>query len=94
MLQVFAVFDSKGAAFGTPMFVPTKGMAIRSFSDVVADGKSNISRHPEDYGLFEIGSYEPNTGLIKPISPPVQILSASSVASMLAPAPEKNGVML
>ncbi|MCD8566431.1 MAG: hypothetical protein LRY36_00605 [Alphaproteobacteria bacterium] len=37
---------------------------MRSFGDAVNDGNSVISQHPEDFTLFEIGDFDPRTGLI------------------------------
>lgn len=87
MLIAFAVYDSKAACFGAPMFLPNKGIAIRTFSDVCADPASPMAKHPSDYSLHEIGSYDPDSGKLTDISPAVHILAASAVVALLAPAP-------
>lgn len=63
-LQIFAVFDKQSGAFGRPFFEPTKGMAIRTFSDATADGASPFAKHPHDYLLFHIGEYDDGPGLL------------------------------
>lgn len=85
MLKAFAVFDSKAASYGNPMFITNSGLALRGFSDACADPKSAMAQHPEDYSLYEIGSYEPNSGMLKPVDPPVHVASAASVISLMDP---------
>jgi len=36
-------------------------MAIRQFGDMVNDENSQISKHPADYTLFELGEWNDNT---------------------------------
>lgn len=86
MLTAFAVYDCKAEAYGMPIFQSNRGLALRSFSDACADMKSPMSMHPEDYALYEIGSYDPNKGLLTDLTPAKHIVSASSVVALLRPA--------
>lgn len=61
-LKVFAIFDSKISAFNTPFFQRSSGEAIRNFSDAV-NKEEGLSRHPDDYTLFELGSWDDSTGV-------------------------------
>lgn len=83
---VYSVFDSKAETFGTPMFFLTKGIALRAFSDVCADAGSPMAKHPNDYTLFQIGSYDANTGKLTDLTPAVHVVAASSIVSLLRPA--------
>jgi hypothetical protein len=58
ILKVYTVYDSKAEAFLQPFFSQSKGVAIRSFQEAVRDEKSNISKYPEDFTLFELGEYD------------------------------------
>lgn len=64
-LAVVAVRDRALDAFMRPFFVPSVGMAIRSFQDEVnrADKENAIYNHPEDYDLFHIASFDEDTGV-------------------------------
>lgn len=62
-MKMYAFFDQKAEAFMTPFFAPTRGHARRSFEDGVADDKSILSRHPEDFFLFELGEFEESSGV-------------------------------
>lgn len=58
ILKVYTVYDSKAEAYLQPFFSQSKGVAIRSFQEAVRDEKSNISKYPEDFTLFELGEYD------------------------------------
>jgi len=55
--HIFTVFDSKAKAYLTPFFLHEDGMAIRVFSDCINDKTHMFGKHPEDYTLFNIGSW-------------------------------------
>ncbi len=59
--KAFTVFDSKTEAYLRPFFCLSTGEAIRSFSDAVNDSSSMFFRHPADFHLFEIGTFEDQT---------------------------------
>lgn len=63
-LKIYSVFDSKAKAYNSPFYLRNSGEATRGFADVVNDGKSQISKYPEDYSLFELGEFDDETGLI------------------------------
>ena len=77
--QVFTVYDSKVEAFNTPFYFRTKGEAIRAFASTVNDSSSSLSAHPEDYTLFEIGSYDDSNASLDLHSAPVSVVTAVEV---------------
>ena len=67
---LFSVYDSKVGAFMTPFFMRSKNEAIRSFTDIVNDGKSSIGMHPEDFCLFYHGTFSDEEGdFVSPTAP-------------------------
>jgi hypothetical protein len=56
--QIFSIYDSKIEAYMQPFFMPTTGAAIRMITDALDDPAHTFTRHPEDYTLFHLGSYE------------------------------------
>lgn len=66
MHKVFTVYDSKIEAYGQPWLAQATGAAIRSFTDEVnrTDGQSPVAAHPEDFTLFEIGTWDELAGEI------------------------------
>ncbi len=61
-LRVFAVFDSKCAAYMQPFYFPNTGQALRAFQDLANDPTSMIAKHPLDFTLFSLGTYDDVTG--------------------------------
>lgn len=64
-LNIYAIYDSKIEAYMQPFFMRTKGEALRAWEELANDSKSNISKHPADFTLFEIGEYDDQTGAVK-----------------------------
>lgn len=60
---VCTIKDRAADAYGRPFYVPAVGVAIRSFQDEVnlASDESQIHQHPDDFDLFELGSYDDGT---------------------------------
>lgn len=61
-LIVCSVFDGAASLFGKPIFVAAAGIAIRSFTDEVNNRDSEFGKHPGDYELYALGSFDDNTG--------------------------------
>lgn len=93
MMKLFAVRDVKADAFGSPMSISTKGLAIRSFRDACAAPASELARFPEDYMLYELGEYEPNSGKIIPHAIPEFVAAATEmVVKISSPVVPSNEV--
>ena len=71
--KVYSIFDSKIEAFLQPFCAQTKGQAIRMFTDSVNDPQTMFSKHPEDYVLFELGSWFDDSGRYAVHTAPVSI---------------------
>lgn len=71
--KVFTVYDSKTEAYLSPFFMPAKGAAIRAFSDLVNDSNHQFGKHPSDYILFELGSYDDSSASFDLYSAPVSL---------------------
>lgn len=65
MLTIFSIYDQKADAFIQPWFLPNTATGIRAFSDAANDPETNMCKHPEDYTLFELGTFDPSKGKIK-----------------------------
>lgn len=58
MFKIFSVYDSKVGAFMNPLFLRSRGEAIRMFDNTVNSGDSFLSKNPEDFTLFELGDWD------------------------------------
>jgi len=55
---LFTVHDVKAEIFLPPFFVPTIGIATRAFKDCVNSAEHVFGKHPADYTLFSLGSFD------------------------------------
>lgn len=89
--KIFAVFDSKVNAFNQPFFARSAGDAMRGFEDIFTqpgpDGQMHpYSRHPADFFLFEIGSFDDDDGTVIP----QKLISLSNGANFVEGADSKG----
>lgn len=61
-LRMFAIFDSKAAAYLPPFFLPEIGQAHRLFGDCCRNPEHEFGKHPEDYTLFILGFFDVPSG--------------------------------
>lgn len=66
ILTIVAVKDRAVDAYNRPFYVPTIGAAIRSFTDEVNRTDSEMNAHPEDYDLYDMGTFCDQTGTFLP----------------------------
>lgn len=62
--NIYAVYDSKSESYTTPFFDHAEGRAIRTFADCCNDPGHQFGKHPADYTLFHLGTYDDNVGII------------------------------
>ena len=69
--KAFSVFDSASESFSPPFFAQTKGLAIRSFADLVNDPNTSVHKYPDQFTLFEIGEFHDDTGVLSATKTPL-----------------------
>lgn len=64
LISVCAVRDSAMHAYAAPMFVPSPGVAVRSFTSEVnrVDPQNMLNQHPTDFELWWIAEFDEETG--------------------------------
>lgn len=75
-LKMFSIFDSKVQAYMAPVFLRSTGEAERAFSASVADQSSNFCKFPEDFTLFEVGSWDDQTCVVDLLPTPHPVAKA------------------
>lgn len=68
-LNLYSVRDTVAGAFCRPFAAPNNGLAIRDFDFAARDPESQISKTPQDYCLFLVGSFDEETGVITAQTP-------------------------
>ena len=73
-----AVRDSKADAFNRPIFMQSVGTMIRSFQDEVnrAAEDNQMHKHPGDFALYELGSYDDATAVMEMHEQPKLLVQA------------------
>lgn len=77
---IFAIRDRASASFLDPFMVNHKGLAERMFKDAINDPKTPLNKHPEDYDLYEFGTFDDGTGVYE-VRIPEQVSLGKSVYS-------------
>lgn len=67
LLRMFAVEDVKSESFQSPFVMPAVGAATRAFADLANDKQTTVGRHPEDFRLIEVGTFDTDTGVVAPV---------------------------
>lgn len=82
MIQIIvSVKDRAADAFGRPAFVPSSGVAIRSFTDEVnrENPDNQLFHHPDDFDLYELGTFDDSTGIVTCYSTPKVLILGKAV---------------
>lgn len=69
--QVYSFHDSKVCVYHQPMILLNDSEARRLAADCVADPQTPMARHPADFRLVRIASFDDNSGMLSPLDVPV-----------------------
>lgn len=72
MLKVIvALRDSAARVYGLPFVVQATAHAVRSLRDEVnsKEATSDVARHPEDFELYELATFDEDTGIVSVVEP-------------------------
>jgi len=69
-MNLFTVYDSAARRYLDPFCAETIEVAIRMFRALVNKPEHMFARFPEDYTLFHVGSFDPESGLLVPLVAP------------------------
>jgi len=78
---IVSVKDTAAQVFGRPVFVPSIGVAMRSFRDEVnrKDSTEDLARHPDDFELYELATFDDATGIIVMLPEPRMVARAKDL---------------
>nr|AVQ10284.1 DNA binding protein VP5 [Gokushovirinae environmental samples] len=77
-LGVFTVRDEKVHLFLPPFYARNKGEAVRSFGDAARNKEHNFAKYPEDFTLYELGTFDDEDGTFT-LAMPIRLASVSEV---------------
>lgn len=58
ILRIFSMYDEKAEAFIRPFFMPNLALARRAIVKTGEDPDHAFAHHPNDYILYELGTWE------------------------------------
>lgn len=62
--KIFAIHDAKVGSYMQPFFMQSAGQALRSWGTSINDPSTLFCTHPADFTLFELGTYDDETGMV------------------------------
>jgi hypothetical protein len=70
ILNTYSIYDSAAKAYIQPFFMHNDGLAIRAFQgNVNSTEENNISKYPDQFTLYKIGTFDDQTATITPEDP-------------------------
>jgi len=80
-MRIFSIYDSKAKFYTQTIADKNSASAERNFKTAVNTSGTDFNRYPEDYQLYELAGFDPETGIVSPHSKPLLICNASSLAT-------------
>lgn len=77
--KMFSIRDAKAEIFNPPYFNKSHGEAERNFRELVNDPKSMVSKYPEDFDLYYLGTYDDGTGKMECLDTPQHLMKAIQI---------------
>jgi hypothetical protein len=88
ILKAFSLLDTKTGQFNTPFFMNHLGMAIRAVSDLGQDKSTIVGRHPSDFALMEVGTFDDTNGMLVASA----MVNHGLVVTFLPPPPQQQAL--
>lgn len=78
--KMCSILDMVAQQYGRPFFAVSEGSAVRGFSDEVNNRESMLYKHPRDYQLFLLGTFDDEDGRCSLSDSPVLLASGAQFA--------------
>lgn len=69
IVNIYSVKDNQVDSFAQPFTNPTHGAALRAFADHVNEPGTAANRHPADFSLYHLGTFNDTDGHIEAVKP-------------------------
>lgn len=60
--KLFTIYDNKARCYQSIFMAPTLPAGMRMFADAISDPNSSLARHPADFTLVEVGTFDERLG--------------------------------
>lgn len=75
-LCVMATFDKKARVFALPFFAAHTDVAVRMFKEAANTADHQVCKHPEDFSLYYLGTFDDSTGFFNLTASPTPVVEA------------------
>lgn len=91
-LQAFSVYDEKAQSYNLPFFYPQINLAVRALTDSLQNPDSIVARHPEDFTLYHIGTFNDLTGKMESFVEPRPVCRATEIINSMKITPKTEEI--
>ena len=74
---IFSIFDSATGLYQPPFYDRAEGQAIRNFMQAAEDSNSMLAKHPQDFTLMKLGTFDDTTSKFDLAPTPIRVYSLS-----------------
>ncbi len=74
---IYSIFDSAAGVFTAPTIDISDASAIRNFQQAIANSGSIMNFKPDDFSLYQLGTFDVETGKIDAWSVPSRLIVGS-----------------
>lgn len=86
-LNAYTLYDIKSETYSPPFWAVSHGAATRIIMDVAADPNTTVGRHPVDFTLICIGTFDDGIGLLQPFEAKQHVADVATLAPKPEPLP-------
>lgn len=91
-MKMFAIYDSKAEAYLAPIFCPTTAVALRMFKTAAEEEGHTFEKHAGDYTLFELGTWDEQTGHVTEHQAQINLGTALQAQSQMTTGHRRDAV--
>ena len=81
-IELYTIYDSKTGVYNKPFYQLNDDVCRRTCSDLLSS-ETDVAKHPEDFSLFHLGSYNDETAQFDLLATPRIVLKFHELRSAL-----------
>lgn len=81
-MLLISLLDRKANAFLKPVAAGSEAEAIRSIQMTLKQPEGLLSQFPEDFAVYEVGSFDVRSGELTPTIPPRHVANVGGLAGV------------
>ena len=89
---MYSVYDKAAHLFLSPAIDVNDDVAMRGFEQMLTVNNSAMQFRPDDYELYQIGTFDPETGYVSAMVPPSRLYRGSDGALTKSIKEDAHGV--